>query len=680
MSVELRPIGVACNLACHYCYQEPQRAAGNVRRPVDLARMKAAVLREGGSFTLFGGEPLLLAKDSLEELFRFGLETHGSNGIQTNAVLIDDDHLALFRRYRVAVGVSIDGPGELNDLRWHGTLQRTRQSTEASLASIARLCRELGPPGVIVTLHRLNASAERLPRLCEFLRELAALGVRSVRLHLLEAETAEIRLRYALSDEENAAALLCLAELESQLTGLRFDVLDEIERGLLGRDDGTACVWHACDPYTTAAVRGVEGDGASSNCGRTNKDGVDFPKADRAGFERYLALSRTPEEHGGCRGCRFFLVCKGQCPGTATEGDFRHRSEHCGVWKRLFTHVEERLVARGDVPLSLHPARPDWERRLARLWASGQNTTLQSLVTTGRGAAPAPAADAESPPDFPLPDFLRTAFVSELAQSTWQPRIEAVRSALARLAVTAARRISGVHVVRAAHGEVLALHDLAARAELHTLLLDDVPVARSQWLAIGQETAIAAYRDRSATGDLAALDELRDLPSCCRLARAELRRTDRAATPWDHAGGDGLASDGEVVLDGSPLLNPLLRAIGVDPLGYIPCSPRCAPSLARAEQTIALGRDTGEGEAMEWLEAMLRWPAEWSALHGIAEVKTGVLRFIAPTAYTAGRRSVRHPGSQLAAEAARGLRFPYASPPARRRLPLAPDHTARRRE
>jgi hypothetical protein len=95
---------------------------------------------------------------------------------------------------------------------------------------------------------------------------------------------------------------------------------------------------------------------------------------------------------------------------------------------------------------------------------------------------------------------------------------------------------------------------------------------------------------------------------------------------------------------------------------------------------IALGRETGAGEAMDWLEAMLRWPAEWSALHGIAEVKTGVLRFIAPAAYTAGRRSVRHPGSQFAPEAARGLRFPYVSPPERRRLPLAPDGAVRRRE
>ena len=59
MSVELRPLGVACNIQCQYCYQNPERDAGNVARSYDLDAMKAAVEREGGPFTLFGGEALL---------------------------------------------------------------------------------------------------------------------------------------------------------------------------------------------------------------------------------------------------------------------------------------------------------------------------------------------------------------------------------------------------------------------------------------------------------------------------------------------------------------------------------------------------------------------------------------------------------------------------------------------
>ena len=91
--------------------------------------MKAAVERVGGPITLFGGEALLVADDDLEELFRWGLEKYGSNSIQTNGVLISDRHVRMFRDDQVHVGISIDGPGELNDVCWAGTLRRTRDAT-----------------------------------------------------------------------------------------------------------------------------------------------------------------------------------------------------------------------------------------------------------------------------------------------------------------------------------------------------------------------------------------------------------------------------------------------------------------------------------------------------------------------------------------------------------------------
>src|SRR6185295_18248700 len=123
MGVELRPLGVSCNIACSYCYQNPQRDAGNVARSYDLERMKAAVEREGGPFTLFGGEPLLVPLPDLEDLFRWGQEKYGGSSIQTNGALISDAHIRLFKNHNVDVGVSVDGPDELNDLRRQGSLE-----------------------------------------------------------------------------------------------------------------------------------------------------------------------------------------------------------------------------------------------------------------------------------------------------------------------------------------------------------------------------------------------------------------------------------------------------------------------------------------------------------------------------------------------------------------------------
>jgi uncharacterized protein len=392
MGVEVRPLNVLCNLQCIYCYQNAQRDAGEVSAEYDLSKIKEAILQEGGPFTIFGGEPLLMPVQDLEDLWSWGFSQYGENSIQTNGTLLSDEHIRLFHRYKVRAGVSVDGPEELNDIRWHGNLERTRESTAQSQRAIERLCREGLTPGLIITLHRGNAAPDRLARLIEWVRELAHIGVRDVRLHLLESESAEIRERYALSVSENVEALVAFLELNRELPKLRFDLFTHMRRLLMAADREIACIWGACDPYTTRAVRGIEGHGHRSNCGRMNKEGVEFTKADSPGFERYLALYQTPQEDGGCKGCRFFLMCKGQCPGTAIDGDWRNRSEHCEIWKATYEILEADLVARGKAPLSLSPGRAEVERGAMNTWARGREVSLARLVSAYAKAQQSQAA------------------------------------------------------------------------------------------------------------------------------------------------------------------------------------------------------------------------------------------------------------------------------------------------
>lgn len=381
MSVELRPLGVRCNIRCQYCYQNPQRDAGGFTKTYQMAAMKDAIEKEGGPFTLFGGEPLLIPPADLEELWSWGFERFGSNCVQTNGTLINSNHIRMFRKYRVSVGISIDGPAELNDIRWAGSLEATRKATAKTESIIVELCHQGIPPCLIITLHRGNACSERLPILMRWVRDLDALGIRSIRLHILEVDHPVIREKYALSNEENVEAFLRFAELEDELKNTRFDVFRDINNLLVGRDQHSTCVWGACDPYTTSAVRGVEGLGQRSNCGRTNKEGIDFAKSDTPGYERYLALYQTPQQYGGCQDCRFFLMCKGQCPGTAINGDWRNRTEHCDVWKALFEHFERRLQRKRQNPISLDlPVRSCLEEEFVRAWSQGRNTHMYALL------------------------------------------------------------------------------------------------------------------------------------------------------------------------------------------------------------------------------------------------------------------------------------------------------------
>jgi uncharacterized protein len=380
MSLEVRPLGVRCNIGCEYCYQEPQRDAGNFGGAYDLDAMKRAIEKHQQSFTLFGGEPLMLPLSDLEDLWAFGFARHGENGVQTNGTLIEDSHIELFRKYSVRVGISIDGPGELNDARQAGSQLRTREMTRRTEVAIAKLCAAGMPPGLIVTLHRGNATAEKLPVMNQWIQGLDRDGIRTLRLHILEVDKHHVRSKLALTDDENVAAFLNFVRLEEDLATIRFDIFSDLKKMLLGRDDQTSCVWRSCDPYTTGAVQGIEGRGQSSNCGRTNKDGVDFIKTDTPAFERYIALYHTPQAANGCNGCRFFLMCRGQCPGTAVDGDWRNRTEHCEVWKRLFRFFEERFLDQGIVPLSAKPERSALEMRAIDAWSRGNNVSLRNLL------------------------------------------------------------------------------------------------------------------------------------------------------------------------------------------------------------------------------------------------------------------------------------------------------------
>lgn len=397
MTLELNPVGVACNIACTYCYEHPMRDAGNFgNKGYDLEAMKRGLAAEGKDFTLHGGEPLLMPIEDLEEIWRWGLARYGKNGIQTNGALITDEHIRLFRAYKVQVGISMDGPDALNDARWAGSLERTRKITARSQAALERCLAEGIETSLIITLHRMNANPDVLARLQAWIKDLATLGLRWARLHVMEVDHALVQSNLNLPDAETIQAMIQMEAFERELHGaIQFDVFTDLRKLLLGKDNDVTCIWAACDPLTTKAVSGIDGTGERTNCGRTNKDGIGWRKADRPGYERYAALYHTPQEYGGCQGCRFFFACKGTCPGTAIDGDWRNRSAQCGIWMALFEHVEQQLVLEGRVPLSLADQRDEVERRMVEAWSDGRQMYIfQALADVRDNPRDVPHGDA----------------------------------------------------------------------------------------------------------------------------------------------------------------------------------------------------------------------------------------------------------------------------------------------
>jgi uncharacterized protein len=364
---------VSCNIQCQYCYQQPQRDAGNtVKSDYDLAAMKRAAELEGvgqhdgrggrTNFSVFGGEPLLLPLADLEELLRWGVEDKGVRpGIQTNASLITPRHLDLFQNYGTGVGVSLDGPKDINRTRWLKDPETTDRVTAKSQANLEALLERKISTSLIVTVSSMNAGTdEKLDRTIAWLLDLRDKGLKYVNLHTLEVDT-KAAISLALPD---ARSIEVMRRLRRELVGFaHVSPFADMWNAL--RQDGSAnCVWNACDPLTTNAVRGVDGVGGRKNCGRTEKQGVSFMKADVPGNERTKILYLTPQEHGGCAGCRFFVACTGHCPGEAIDGDWRNRSTHCELITVLMTDMEADMLAQGIEPSSQSLRRPAMEAQL----------------------------------------------------------------------------------------------------------------------------------------------------------------------------------------------------------------------------------------------------------------------------------------------------------------------------
>lgn len=334
MTVEYLPQGVKCNLSCTYCYQEPMRKAGNYSAPLNFHKVKETIVKANSGFSLFGGEPLLASMDHLREVFEFGDSINNANGVQTNGLLITPEHIELFKKHSVHVGVSIDGPGLCNSARSSGA------DTDRIISNIQTLLAEKISCSLIITIHALNYL--HFSDLLDFVDDMVTRGIESINFHDLEVDSRETRRILKLSDDKNFEIFANLY-INTDRYKIHINPFGDIKRLLTQVGARSSCIWNNCDPITTPAVHGIDAEGSLTNCGRTNKSGINYLKGTGYALERYVALALTEQADGGCKDCKYFFLCKGNCPGTAIDGDWRNRTEDCRFWYQLIDFIANDL-------------------------------------------------------------------------------------------------------------------------------------------------------------------------------------------------------------------------------------------------------------------------------------------------------------------------------------------------
>jgi uncharacterized protein len=362
-------------LGCTYCYENPDRERSEewakAQYDIDKIMQRLKFFKKKNPNTppgLHGGEPLLMKREDIRRVFRWVDENYeGSPHIQTNATLIDDEVIEIFKEFNVNVGVSCDGPKELNRLRKaSGELEKKRtkvtdKMTEQTLDAIDRMIDEGISGGVIVVLQEKNAGTEeRFEKLLDWMDYLCENNWSG---HFNPAIPYEdIQNDVSLDPERLKDCYLKTWEWMKEKGYRRWNPMNNYVDNLLGNNLKN-CVNNKCDVFNAGAAQIIDGDGETTGCGKTWStvgDGVPFlqgPSTDNEygeTEERYKMLKQLPggpdraedePDMGGCKGCEYWNVCQGGCPSSGVEDDYRTRTIWCKAKYALYEKVEHDLRA-----------------------------------------------------------------------------------------------------------------------------------------------------------------------------------------------------------------------------------------------------------------------------------------------------------------------------------------------
>jgi hypothetical protein len=247
--------------------------------------------------------------------------------------------------------------------------------------------------------------------------------------------------------------------------------------------------------------------------------------------------------------------------------------------------------------------------------------------------------------DYRLKEFTRHDWSSTAIRSIWEQRIQRVCDAIGELEWISVRegvRACALRIVTPermhSFGAMLARNGLTL-APLEKMAIGDwYSSARSTplqdgepfdyWCVIGSSAAVDLLKSAHSSRDVEAVGNLLGYPSCCRTFFEEVRiRQHFVDTTWPMAQNTATKRNitpTHLEIPNACLCSILLRWLGLRLVFHLPCSFTCVSTVALATTFAQMGRSEGFHQEMDWLEEMLDWRVEWSAVYGLAEITTPI--------------------------------------------------------
>ncbi len=284
--------------------------------------------------------------------------------------------------------------------------------------------------------------------------------------------------------------------------------------------------------------------------------------------------------------------------------------------------------------------------------------------------------------DFRLPDFTRYAWVSDQARATWEPRINRITNMLHELEWRAIAAGIRQCALRAIHPEqISSLAAILAPLSIEIEPLQKIAISKNYsaslqtadegepftyWAVLGCREDTEVFKYAYWENDQETIGRLLGYPECCTRFFMEVWVNQGCVdTTWQMAHetlSSHLITPYEIEIPQVSSSNILLRWLGVRTVFHLPCRFDCEATQQVADRLAEVARQAGFHEELDWLTEMLRWPVEWSALHGIAEIKTPVVKISTRTDATPQKYTVRYLGDTYPEVGVQGLTFPYKRP------------------
>jgi uncharacterized protein len=335
------PYASKCPNGCLYCFEDPSfKKESCVFNSFDKEKMAKSVRslalgKENNSIILHGGEILNLPIDDLEFFFLESIKYVDRPTIQTSlGSPLTSEHVRVIKKYNCEIGISVDGPKELNILRGPRDPETNKKFQKTVYDNIRILKENDIKFGTLTILSKANASPDKIGDLINWCVNNTN-GGRFNPIFVPQHEKNSEISKYALSSSELTNALSRLLSATIKYSNFEFKLFDEIKNALLG-DPRAGCVFNRCD-YLTTICQVVLPDGGISKCDRGFQDGYYYISEKEASV-RWKMLEQTE-----CKGCRYFVACTGGCPAEARDGDFRSKTVNCESYYFMFQCAENLL-------------------------------------------------------------------------------------------------------------------------------------------------------------------------------------------------------------------------------------------------------------------------------------------------------------------------------------------------